>query len=94
MDTLEDIDLELMLELVELNDWQCGDLNHPRGISHHTPEAPAEFMIVGPCCGDRGLLCRSRVEYLMQVAEIHCMKCDRRWPPERYRFIPLESIRP
>ncbi|WP_426624045.1 hypothetical protein ACPPVW_15910 [Leifsonia sp. McL0607] len=88
-------DIDLLAELVGLDDFQCCDANHPRGISFHDPSAPAEFLIVSPCCGDRGLLCRRRAAYLRNVAAtIHCMRCDRRWPPERYRFIPLPGAGP
>lgn len=95
MDTIEQIDLDFLTQLVELDDWKCGDRNHPAGASYHTAEAPAEFMIVGPCCGDRGLLCRSRAYYLKhQAATIHCMRCDRHWSPDRYRFVPLPGALP
>lgn len=88
-------DIDLLIELAELDDFQCCDVNHPRGISFHDPAAAAEFVIISPCCGDRGLLCRTRASYLKHVsATIHCMSCDRRWPPDRYRFIPLPGSLP
>ena len=88
-------ELDLLAELVELDEFPCCDANHPRGISFHDPEAGAEFLVVSPCCGDRGLLCRARASYLWNVAAtIHCMSCDRRWPPERYRFVPLPGVLP
>ncbi len=88
-------ELELLNELVALHEFACCDANHPRGISFHDPTAPAEFLLVSPCCGDRGLLCRARAAYLRNVAAtIHCMCCDRRWPPEHYRFLPLPGAEP
>ncbi len=88
-------ELELLNELVALDEFACCDANHPRGISFHDPTAPAEFLLVSPCCGDRGLLCRARAAYLRNVAAtIHCMRCDRRWPPEHYRFLPLPGAEP
>ncbi|MFE4469538.1 hypothetical protein ACFRFH_12055 [Leifsonia sp. NPDC056824] len=93
LDTIPDI--ELLIELVDMEDLRCGDVNHPRGISFHTAEASAEFLIVAPCCGDRGLLCRTRSYYLKyQAATIHCMRCDARWAPDRYQFIPLPGVLP
>lgn len=88
-------DIDLLIEQAELSEFRCADANHPRGISFHDPDAAAEFLIMSPCCGDRGLLCRTRASYLKYVsATIHCMSCDRRWAPERYRFIPLPGVLP
>jgi hypothetical protein len=93
MDLLEDIDLQTVIELADLHQWRCEDVkNHGLGICYHTPDAPAEFLIINKCCGDRALLCRSRVEYLMHTAEIRCSTCGTKWAPEDYRFIPLPEM--
>lgn len=90
-----DLDIELITEVDELDQLPCVDRNHPKGVSFHDADAPAEFVIISPCCGDRGLLCRKRARYLRDVAAtIHCMNCDRRWPPTRYQFIPLPGAMP
>ncbi|WP_157498254.1 hypothetical protein [Leifsonia sp. Leaf336] len=76
-------DLDLLAELVELDDFPCCDANHPHGVSFHDPSAPAEFLIVSPCCGDRGLLCRARSQYLRNVVSA-----------ERRGDHPLHAVRP
>ena len=95
METIEDLDADVLLWLDDMDAFVCADRAHARGESYHTADAPAEFLMMNPCCGDRALICRSRAHYLKYVsATIHCMKCDRRWPHGAYRFIPLPGVLP
>lgn len=93
METLEDTDLQLWL--AELDEFECSDERHPYGESFHTSGARGEFVILNPCCSDRGIICRSRAAYLKyQAAEIVCHKCKQKWPTSVYRFIPLPGVLP
>lgn len=95
MQTLEAIDVDLLLDLEELDDLPCGDGSHPSGESFHTPEAPAAYLLLNPCCGDRLLLCESRARYLKyRAAQIRCASCGREWAPGAYRFVPLPGVTP
>lgn len=88
-------DIELMLAVEEVSGFQCADPRHAKGQSFHTPDAPAEFVILNPCCSDRGLICRSRAYYLKyQAAMITCWRCKKEWAPGVYRFIPLPGVLP
>lgn len=90
-----DLVLNLFLLEQELDVFPCDDPRHAKGESYHTVGADAEFLVVNPCCSDRGLVCRTRAAYLKYgAATIRCWKCRHEWSPGEYRFIPLPGVMP
>lgn len=88
-------DADVRAEVDELDTLDCSDVRHDRSQSHHTAGAPAEFIILNPCCSDRGLVCRTRAAYLKnEAATIVCVVCKQEWPAGAYRFIPLPGVLP
>jgi hypothetical protein len=69
----------LTAEWVVMDTWlddvvACEGFNHPIGTLGHTPDAPAEYRIIAPCCGASVNQCATRVHVLRQTDEY--TRCD------------------
>ena len=88
-DTLEAVDLETWLD----DDLACEGAAHPYGAYGHTPDAPAEYRVIAPCCGKAVHQCATRAVTIMQTDFTSCLReqggCGATFATAELKVVPI-----
>lgn len=88
VDLTTDLDLTTIEELDE--PWQCQGENHKRGIMGHEPTAPAEWLLIAPCCTPmRILICEPRRKHIVAEGLLGCSECGTIHIIEHWHIEPI-----